>query len=200
MVLAHRENGRRFRLAWYAERNAFAGRLVLYEHYFQGDWIRCGPCLLLSNLWYYNRQGRDGRSWRIRLCGKILHADAQGISDVPIPLKLARGGGQTVNLISRTRKKFREYASWLWKAFVVYLLAGAGIAHLFVDAIGWSPILWEFPPPDEVHTLAYLIVIFVGLCYGMFAVGVQLGRRTPPKCKQPACPCAKCCRCKPAGS
>ena len=58
MVLAHRENGRRFRLAWYAERNAFAGRLVLYEHYFQGDWIRCGPCLLLPNLWCYNRQGR----------------------------------------------------------------------------------------------------------------------------------------------
>ena len=37
MVLAHWENGRRFRLAWHAECNAFADRLALYERYFQGE-------------------------------------------------------------------------------------------------------------------------------------------------------------------
>ena len=41
-----RERVRLFRLAWDAACSSFAGRQVLYERYFQGDWMRNAALLL----------------------------------------------------------------------------------------------------------------------------------------------------------
>ena len=46
------ERVRLFRLAWDAACSSFAGRQVLYERYFQGDWMR-NAALLLG---VYNRE------------------------------------------------------------------------------------------------------------------------------------------------
>ena len=41
-----RERVRLFRLAWDAACSSFGGRQVLYERYFQGDWMRNAGLLL----------------------------------------------------------------------------------------------------------------------------------------------------------
>ena len=172
--------------------------------------VRRGPSLLSSNFWHYNREERDGCSRRIRLHGKILQADVQGISDVLIPLKLAQGAGQTVSYIIKKWRTILERAASLWRLLLVYPGIGVASAQGLVAVISWSPILWGFPPPDEVQEQAYFIGYLIGLWYGLLAEGPRWLRSTTQNCQkrwcpctslsQLACACAKCCHCKPAGS
>ena len=103
----------------------------------------------------------------------------------------------------------REGLASLWRSFIVCPGIGAASAQGVVAVIGWLPILWGFPPPDEVQVLAYPIGYLIGLCYGIVVIALWFrrtfqncqkrgGTRTSPS--QPACTSAKCCRCKPAGS
>ena len=82
-----------------------------------------------------------------------------------------------------------ERLASLWRFLIVYPGIGAASAQGVVAVIGWLPILWGFPPPDDVQELAYLIGYLIGLCYGLFAEGLRWLRKTPPKCKNPGCPC-----------
>lgn len=103
----------------------------------------------------------------------------------------------------------REGLASLWRFLVVYPGIGVASAQGVVAVIGWATCLWQFPPPNEVQEPAYLIGYFIGLCYGIVVIA-RWFRRTLQNCKkrghpctspsQPACACAKCCRCKPAGS